>query len=102
MTLTPMEKFCHALNLLLTRIKEYCSLHKEKGQPYGLCTANPKRASIGVPTKEIHAELEKRARDHFTRLNAEGFSGLSRRLRAWSLAHHVDLTCPLNHFVASL
>jgi hypothetical protein len=68
-----MEKFCHTLNLLLTRIKEYCSLHKEKGQPFGLCTANPKRASIGVPTKEIQAELEKRARDHFTRLNAVGF-----------------------------
>jgi hypothetical protein len=73
MTVTPMEKFCYALNLILTRIKEYCSLHKEKGQPFGLCTANPKRASIGVPTKEIQAELEKRARDHFTHLNAVGF-----------------------------
>ena len=44
-----------------------------KEQPYGLCIANPKRANIGVPTPIIQAELEKRAREHFSSINAVGF-----------------------------
>lgn len=68
-----IEKFYIAINELLARIKNYCDLHKVKGQPYGLCIANPKRSNIGVPTPLIQAELEKRAREHFSSINVVGF-----------------------------
>lgn len=58
MTSKSTEKFSIAINELLARIKNYCDLHKVKGQPYGLCIANPKRSNIGVPTPLIQAELE--------------------------------------------
>lgn len=73
MSSNSIEKFSRTINELLARIKNYCDLHKVKGQRYGLCIANPKRSNIGMPTPLIQAELEKRAREYFSSINAVGF-----------------------------
>lgn len=67
------ERFAVALATLLRRIHDYCTTNIEKEQPFGLCIANPKRASVGVPSGEIQAELEKRATEHFRTTPVVGY-----------------------------
>lgn len=58
---------------LLNRIHDYCTIHSEKGQPFGACTVNPKHASIPMPTQEIQSELERRATEYFQATQTVGY-----------------------------
>jgi hypothetical protein len=68
-----VERLAAVFSNLLNRIHDYCSIHSEKGQPFGACTANPKHAAIPIPTPEIQSELERRATEYFQSTQAVGY-----------------------------
>lgn len=70
---TASEKLAISLANFLTKINDHCCQLSNTQQPFGLCTATPKSPYIPRPTKEIHAELECRAREHF---KAKQLSGI--------------------------
>lgn len=71
--LDPLKEMKVALASLLTRVDNYRQKCVTTGQPFGVCTVSPKRASIGPPSKDIQVELKKRATDYFQSTPAYGY-----------------------------
>lgn len=65
MTSMESDGFANSLVSLLTKINDHCCKLSNTQQPFGLCTITPKSPYISTPTKEIHAELENRAKEFF-------------------------------------
>lgn len=93
---TAAERLSNAITSLLTRIHDYCQASADSPIRYGLCIANLKYAPYREATKEVLAELEKRAEDHFKPLNIHGFL-----FRFWTpprlpVIQSVDIKNPLS------
>lgn len=71
--LGPLGEMKELLVSLLTRVDNYRQKCVTTGQPFGVCTISPKKASIGLPSKDIQVELEKRATDYFQSTSVPGY-----------------------------
>lgn len=66
------ERLAVSLLSLLCKINDHCCKLSDTPQPIGLCTVNPKHASVPPPTRKIQSELKMRAKEHFKKTHAVG------------------------------
>ena len=71
--LDPLKEIKVVFVSLLTRVDNYRQKCVKTGQPFGVCTVNPKNASIGPPSKEIRVELERQATEYFQSTSVFGY-----------------------------
>ncbi len=93
---TATERLSEAIISLLNRINDYCKKAADSPLRYGLCIVNLKHAPYRQATKEVLAELEKRAKDHFASLNVHGFYFQFWTPPALPVVEKVDKNAPLS------
>lgn len=67
-----LEKLAISLTSFLTKIDNHCCNLSNTQQPFGVCHITPKSPYIGLPSKEIHTELQSWAREYLKTKDLQG------------------------------